>query len=146
MPIWGLCSPDRREQTASGALREFSFDVLDSSSLPERVDESNQWPRTVLVSHNVRGGWQEWNATLWKMNCCLSKQNPTWWESSEVALRCDSALLVTSAERVPLQLILRGAEPGKLIKRRGGGTKTPNSLGRKRREGRAVRPWITGSL
>lgn len=45
-----------RRTNVSGELREFSFDVLWSSSLPERVDESNQWPENSPGWPQCKGG------------------------------------------------------------------------------------------
>lgn len=143
--LWNTDRQETREKNKPYLESLGNFHSM-CSTLPhclrEWINQTNGWEQSWSATMCGGGG-----STLWKMNCCLSNQNPTWWESSEVALCCDSALLVTSAEQVPLQLILRGTEPGKLIKGRGaGGAKTRSSLGKKRREGWEIRPWITASL
>lgn len=60
-----------------------------------RVDKSNHWSKNTPGQLQKKSPWWEWNPPfkLRKISCHLSGQDPTWWESSGVALHCDSALL-----------------------------------------------------
>ena len=96
-----LCNAGRlKKQSISREVGEFSFCVIYCCSPPSEWINQSDGLGTLLVSltggERAGDGWSE-SPHIGKWTAVFQNQNPTWWEGSEVALHCDSALLVTLA-------------------------------------------------
>lgn len=91
----------------------------------EWINQTNGLGTLVVSRSGRRRGWdgRRESPHLWKINCRLSSQNPTWWGGSEVAPQRDSGLLVTLRRELRLRLAHSGREEswGKWLKKERGG-------------------------